>query len=50
MNNPEIATSTVRHAGPKLGVVAVIFTILFKAGFLLAKTSMLRSVNSLAYA
>jgi hypothetical protein len=50
MNNPEIATSTVQHAGPNLGVVAVIFTILFNAGFLLPKTVHAPIGNSLAYA
>jgi hypothetical protein len=32
MNHPEIATRSVRHAGPNLGMVALVFTILSIAG------------------
>jgi hypothetical protein len=32
MNHPEIAARSVRHAGPNLGMVALMFTILFSAG------------------
>jgi hypothetical protein len=32
MNPPAIASNKVRHAGPNLGLVALIFTLLFNAG------------------
>src|SRR5208283_923985 len=32
ISNPNTAMSTVRHAGPHLGAVAIVYTLLFNAG------------------
>jgi hypothetical protein len=49
MNPPETPNMRIRHAGPNLGIVALVFTILFNAG-LYPVTADAPGLTSLAYA